>query len=65
MVAKIDSFSMKADCSPSTDGRTYISEFALDISGNAMMQAFSQSERRKVTNLVALPGDAALTAGDK
>ncbi|MEZ5999206.1 hypothetical protein [Hyphomonas sp.] len=55
MVAKIDSFSMKADCGRSPDGRTYVESLALDISGNAMMQPFSQSERRTVTNLVALP----------
>ena len=65
MVAKIDSFSMKADCGRSPDGRTYVESLALDVSGNAMMQPFSQSERRKVTNLVALPSEAALTSGDK
>ncbi len=65
MVAKVDSFSLKADCTPAPDGRTYISAFALDVSGNAMMQPFSQSDHREVTKLVALPGDATLTAGDK
>nr|WP_321360901.1 hypothetical protein [uncultured Hyphomonas sp.] len=65
MIAKVDSFSLKADCTPAPDGRTYISAFALDVSGNAMMQPFTQSDHREVTKLVALPGDAALTSGDK
>lgn len=63
MAARIDNFSMKADCAPAPDGRTYIRAFALDVSGNAMMQAFSQSERREVTNLVALSDDIELTSG--
>ena len=62
MVARIDSFSMTANCGRAPDGRTYVQDLALDVSGNAMMQAFSQSERREVTNLVALPGTSADTA---
>ena len=65
MVAKIDSFSMKANCARAPDGRTYIQAFALDISGNAMMQPFSQSERREVTNLVALPDSADTALGQR
>ena len=65
MVARIDNFSMKADCSPAPDGRTYISAFSLDVSGNAMMQPFSQSERREVTNLVALPDSADTALGQR
>jgi hypothetical protein len=65
MVAKIDSFSMKANCDHAPDGRTYIQDFALDIRGNAMMQPFSQSERREVTNLVALPASADTALGQR
>jgi hypothetical protein len=65
MVAKIDSFSMKANCDRAPDGRTYIQDFALNISGNAMMQPFSQSERREVTNLVALPASADTALGQR
>lgn len=63
MVAKIDSFSMKVNCARAPDGRTYIQDFAMDVSGNAMMQAFRQSERREVTNLVALPGTSDTALG--
>jgi hypothetical protein len=65
LAARVDSFSMKVNCAPAPDGRTYIRDFALDVSGNAMMQAFSQSERREITNLVALPGDVELTSGER
>ena len=65
MVAKIDSFRMKVNCAAAPDGRTYVRDMTMDVSGNAMMQPFNQSERREITNLVALPGDAALTSGDK
>jgi len=56
IVARIDSFSMKATCDYAPDGRTYIRDFTIDLSGNAMMQPFTQSETRVVSNLVALPG---------
>ncbi|HPF24032.1 MAG TPA: hypothetical protein PK417_11160 [Hyphomonas sp.] len=56
IVARVDSFSMKATCDYAPDGRTYIRDFAMDVSGNAMMQPFTQSETRVVSNLVALPG---------
>ncbi|MBD3768783.1 MAG: hypothetical protein IE925_01460 [Rhodobacterales bacterium] len=58
MVARVDSFRMKVDCAPAPDGRTYVRDFTLDLSGNAMMQPFTQSERREITNLVALPESA-------
>jgi len=63
MVAKVDNFSMKVACARAPDGRTYVESLALDVSGNAMMQPFSQSERREVTNLVALPDSADTALG--
>ncbi|WP_321490945.1 hypothetical protein [uncultured Hyphomonas sp.] len=63
MVAKVDRFSMKADCARAPDGRTYVQTLAMDVSGNAMMQPFSQSERREVTNLVALPASSDTALG--
>ena len=62
VVARVDSFSMKVSCDYAPDGRTYIRDFKLDLSGSALMQAFDQSERREITNLVALPETAADTA---
>lgn len=59
MAARVDSFNMKVNCAYAPDGRTYIRDFALDLAGNAMMQPFSQSERREITNLVALPSEVA------
>ena len=59
LAAKIDSFSMKVSCDYAPDGRTYIHDFALDLAGSAMMQPFSQSERRTISNLVPLPETAA------
>lgn len=58
LAARVDSFNMKAICDYAPDGRTYIREFALDVAGSAMMKPFSQSERREVSNLVALPETA-------
>lgn len=51
-VAKVSSFNMKVTCKAAPDGRTHIDTFALDLAGSAMMQPFSQSERRRISNLV-------------
>lgn len=59
LVAKVDSFNMKVSCDYAPDGRTYVKQMSLDLSGNAMMQPFTQSERREISNLVALPETAA------
>jgi hypothetical protein len=58
-VARVDSFRLKVDSAPAPDGRTYVRDYTLDHSGNAMMQPFTQSERREITNLVALPDESA------
>lgn len=55
MVAKVDQFSMKVACKLAPDGRSHVDTFALNLSGTAMMQAFSQTETRKVSNLKAAP----------
>lgn len=55
MVAKVDTFSMKVSCKAAPDGRSHIDTFNMQVSGNAMMQAFSQNETRKVSNLQATP----------
>lgn len=52
-VAKVDQFSLKVACKPAPDGRSHVDTFALQVSGTAMMQAFSQNETRKVSNLRA------------
>ncbi len=51
VVAKVDTFSMDVDCAAAPDGRTHIETFRLDLNGSAMMQAFSQTEARRVSNL--------------
>ena len=58
LVAKVDSFSMKVSCDYAPDGRTYVKDMRLDLSGSAMMQDFAQSERREISNLVPLPETA-------
>lgn len=50
-VAKIDKLSMKVACKAAPDGRTHIDTFSFDMAGSAMMQAFQQTETRKVSNL--------------
>ncbi len=52
MVVKINQFQMDATCARAPDGRTYISEFQIDLSGSAMMQSFEQSEYRQITTLL-------------
>ncbi len=54
-VAKVDRFQMKVDCATAPDGRTYMDTISLNLSGSAMMQAFAQTERRKVRDLKAAP----------
>jgi hypothetical protein len=64
LAAKVDTFSMKVGCATAPDGRTYMRDFSLDLSGSALMQPFSQTERRQITRLVALP-DAELASGQR
>ncbi len=52
IVAKIDTFSMAANCARAPDGRTYVSDFNLDISGSAMMQEFEEQVSRRITALL-------------
>lgn len=55
MVAKVETFNMKVSCKAAPDGRSHIDSFAMSLSGNAMMKAFSQTETRKISNLKAAP----------
>lgn len=61
-IAKIDQMSMKVACKAAPDGRTHIDTFSFNMAGSAMMQAFEQTESRKVSNLrkVAASGYGAL-----
>ena len=54
-IAKIKDFKLKFDCSRAPDGRTHVSRVNIDISGSAMMQGFSETERQTITNLKPLP----------
>ena len=58
LAARIDSFSMEIKCDYAPDGRTYVKNMSLDLSGSAMMQRFAQTERREISNLVPLPETA-------
>lgn len=51
VVAKVDRFEMKIACALAPDGRSHIETMTMDLSGTAMMNAFSQTERRSVSKL--------------
>lgn len=51
-VARIKSFALRAGCSRSPDGRTYVSRFDLNVSGSAMMRSFEERQSRIHTQLV-------------
>jgi len=52
MVAKINHFEMAVSCDRAPDGRTYVEQFNLDISGSAMMQSFDEKVSRRITKLL-------------
>lgn len=52
MVAKINHFEMGVSCDRAPDGRTYVEQFNLDISGSAMMQSFEETVSRRITKLL-------------
>ncbi|MEQ8557692.1 MAG: hypothetical protein RIB03_05190 [Henriciella sp.] len=52
LVAKINTFQLDASCARAPDGRTYLEDMQLDISGSAMMQAFDQTTSRRITKLL-------------
>jgi len=54
-VAKIKQFEMKIACDRAPDGRTHVASLDLNLSGSAMMQSFSQSDRQRISNLQAIP----------
>ncbi len=52
MIAKINVFNMSVSCARAPDGRTYVEEFAMTVSGSAMMQKFEETVSRKITALL-------------
>ncbi|MEM8617669.1 MAG: hypothetical protein AAGF20_12150, partial [Pseudomonadota bacterium] len=52
MVAKINRFTMAADCARAPDGRTYFKSFSIDVAGSAMMQSFEETMSRQITKLM-------------
>ena len=51
-VAKINAFEMNASCARAPDGRTFVESFNFAIEGSAMMQNFSESVSREITQLL-------------
>lgn len=52
MVAKINAFEMSVSCARAPDGRTFVESFNFAIEGSAMMQSFSESVSREITQLL-------------
>lgn len=52
MVAKINAFEMSASCARAPDGRTFVESFNFAIEGSAMMQSFSETVSREITQLL-------------
>lgn len=50
-VARIKTFALRAKCSRTPDGRTYVSRFDLNVSGSAMMRPFEERQSRNHTQL--------------
>ncbi|MEO0465591.1 MAG: hypothetical protein AAF216_03535 [Pseudomonadota bacterium] len=51
-LAKIDTFSMFAQCDIAPDGRSFASQFDMELVGNAMGQSFGETISRQVTKLL-------------
>ena len=52
MVAKINAFAMDVRCARAPDGRTFIEDFNMNVSGSAMMQSFDETVSRTITKLL-------------
>lgn len=52
VAAKVDQFDMKVACKAGPDGRSHVHTFVFDLAGSAMMQRFSQTDKRQVANLI-------------
>lgn len=50
-IARIKTFNMQIDCARSPDGRTYVAQFDMSVSGSALMQKFDEREIRTISNL--------------
>ena len=51
-IAKINVFDMQVSCARAPDGRTYVQDFSMAVSGSAMMQKFDESMSRQITALL-------------
>ena len=56
LVARVDTFTLKADCAFSPDGRTYVSTFELKVTGSAMLQSFEDVQIRRHSALCRVGG---------
>lgn len=52
MIAKINVFNLRGSCTRAPDGRTYLQDFSMVVSGSAMMQKFSDTTNRTITALL-------------
>ena len=52
IAAKIETFMLDASCARTPDGRTYLQDMQLQVSGSAMMQSFDQTISRRITKLL-------------
>jgi len=51
VIAKVKQFEMTASCARAPDGRTYVEQFEMNVSGSAMMQKFEERVARTISNL--------------
>jgi len=56
LVARVDTFSLNAQCSRSPDGRTYVKSLDLNVTGSAMFQSFEDRQTRRHSALQRIPG---------
>ncbi|MEL7198672.1 MAG: hypothetical protein AAGL10_10180 [Pseudomonadota bacterium] len=47
VVARVDTFSLKAQCDRSPDGRTFVKTIDLKVTGSAMLQSFEDKQSRR------------------
>ncbi|MEM5516013.1 hypothetical protein WNY37_03560 [Henriciella sp. AS95] len=52
IVAKIETFTLDVSCARTPDGRTYLQDMQMKVSGSAMMQSFDQTVSRRITKLL-------------
>lgn len=52
MVAKIETFQLDISCARAPDGRTYLEDMQMQVSGSALMQGFEETVSRRITRLL-------------